>query len=323
MIKDGECDSALVMHAGGLQRKFGDLTAVDNLDLELKKGEIFGLVGPDGAGKTTTMRLLCGILDPTAGEAAVAGFDVFRQPEEVKRRIGYMPQRFSLYGDLTVAENIYFYAGIYHVSRPERLRREKELLEFSRLGPFRHRLAQDLSGGMKQKLALICTLIHTPEVLFLDEPTTGVDPLSRRDFWKILYALPGEGVAVFVSTPYMDEAERCDRVALMDRGRILLSGTPAALKEGMRGDMLEVTAQPQRRAGELMSALPWVISVQIFGDRLHVGVDDADQVQEQLPTVLEKNGIRLAGVRRIAPCLEDVFVSMVTAYGADGATGDV
>lgn len=317
----GRSGNACVMRARGLHRKFGALTAVNNLDLELNRSEIFGLVGPDGAGKTTVMRLLCGILDPSAGEATVAGFDVFRRPEEVKRRIGYMPQRFSLYGDLTVAENICFYAGIYHVSRVERLRREKELLEFSRLGPFRHRLAQDLSGGMKQKLALICTLIHTPEVLFLDEPTTGVDPLSRRDFWKILYALPGEGVAVFVSTPYMDEAERCDRVALMDQGRVLQSGTPASLKEGMHGDMLEVTAQPQRHAGEVMSALPQVRSVQIFGDRLHVGVDDAGQVQEQLPAVLEKNGIRLAGVRRISPGLEDVFVSMVTAPGVDGTRG--
>ncbi len=211
----------------GLRKTFNGLTAVDGIDLQVRRGEIFGLVGPDGAGKTTTMRLLAGLLDPDAGGARVAGFDVQRQTEAMKRQIGYMPQRFSLYGDLTVAENMRFFATIYQVPRAERLARQQRLLEFSRLEPFLKRQAQFLSGGMKQKLALACVLMHTPQVLFLDEPTTGVDPVSRRDFWKILYSLLQEGVTLFVSTPYMDEAERCTRVALMNRGRIIFCGTPA------------------------------------------------------------------------------------------------
>jgi ABC-2 type transport system ATP-binding protein len=296
----------------GLRKRFGELTAVGGIDLAVSRGEIFGLVGPDGAGKTTTMRMLCGILDPTEGDAEVPGFDVRRQPEQVKRRIGYMPQRFSLYTDLTVSENLLFFANIYHVPREERLRREQELLDFSRLAPFRTRLAGDLSGGMKQKLALACTLIHTPAVLFLDEPTTGVDPVSRRDFWKILYSLLREGVTLFVSTPYMDEAERCHRVALMDKGRILLCDTPDALKQRMKGDLLELIAQPQRQAKEMLSALPEVRGVQVFGDRLHVWVADASRDEPQLLQSLSEQGIQVIASRRAVPGLEDVFVSVLS-----------
>ena len=295
-----------------LRKRFGELTAVDGIDLAVSQGEIFGLVGPDGAGKTTTMRMLCGILDPTEGEAEVAGCDLRRQPEQVKRRIGYMPQRFSLYADLTVAENLLFFANIYHVPRAERLRREQELLDFSRLAPFRARLAGDLSGGMKQKLALACTLIHTPTVLFLDEPTTGVDPVSRRDFWKILYSLLRGGVTLFVSTPYMDEAERCHRVALMDKGRILLCDTPDALKQRMKGDLLELIAQPQRQAKEALSALPEVRGVQVFGDRLHVWVADASRDEPHLLRSLSEQGIQVIASRRAVPGLEDVFVSVLS-----------
>jgi ABC-2 type transport system ATP-binding protein len=295
-----------------LRKRFGELTAVDGIDLAVSQGEIFGLVGPDGAGKTTTMRMLCGILDPTEGEAEVAGCDLRRQPEQVKRRIGYMPQRFSLYADLTVAENLLFFANIYHVPRAERLRREQELLDFSRLAQFRTRLAGDLSGGMKQKLALACTLIHTPTVLFLDEPTTGVDPVSRRDFWKILYSLLRGGVTLFVSTPYMDEAERCHRVALMDKGRILLCDTPDALKQRMTGDLLEFIAQPQRQAKEALSALPEVRGVQVFGDRLHVWVADASRDEPHLLRSLSEQGIQVIASRRAVPGLEDVFVSVLS-----------
>ena len=313
--------------ARNLRKEFGQVTAVDSLDLAVAPGEIFGLVGPDGAGKTTAIRMLCGILDPTAGEAQVAGFDVVSQSEEVKRCIGYMSQRFSLYGDLTVAENLLFFANIHRVPRAERLRREPELLQFSRLAPFRNRLAQDLSGGMRQKLALACTLIHTPRVLLLDEPTTGVDPVSRREFWAILYSLlkggsasgaplesgaqRREGVTIFLSTPYMDEAERCNRVALMDQGRILVSDTPEGLKARMRGDVVELVAGPQREAKELLSGLPGVLGVQVFGERIHVWVENAAR---DMPAALESLASRRVTVtswRRVVPGLEDVFVSVI------------
>jgi len=304
------------VHTTGLRKEFDGITAVESLDLAIARGEIFGLVGPDGAGKTTTMRMLCGIMEPSAGAATVAGFDVRTQPEEVKRRIGYMSQRFSLYGDLTVAENLAFFADIYHVPRRERAQRQQELLEFARLTPFIKRLAQNLSGGMRQKLALACTLMHTPEILFLDEPTTGVDPVSRRDFWRILYSLLGQGVTLVVSTPYMDEAERCNRVALMDKGRIIQSDAPDNLRRRMRGDLLEIICAPQRHAKETLAALPGVISVQVFGERLHVWLENVERDQPKVETTLTEAGVNIASIRRIAPNLEDVFVSMLADSGA-------
>jgi len=310
MGANAQCDTYAI-RAHDLRKEFDGVVAVDGVTLEVERGEIFGLVGPDGAGKTTTMRMLCGILDPTSGRAEVAGHDVLRHPEQVKRRIGYLSQRFSLYGDLTVAENLAFFANIYHVPRAERERKEKELLEFARLTPFRRRLAQDLSGGMKQKLALACALIHTPTVLLLDEPTTGVDPVSRRDFWRILYSLLKEGVTLFVSTPYMDEAERCNRVALMDRGRVLLCDAPDALKQRMRGDLLEIVAQPQREAKDLLSRLPAVLGVQVFGERLHVWVADASRDESLLVAALRERQVEVTDSRRALPSLEDVFVSVV------------
>jgi ABC-2 type transport system ATP-binding protein len=306
-----------VVLARGLRKSWGGAAAVDGLDVEVGRGEIFGLVGPDGAGKTTAIRMLCGILDPDAGEASVAGFDVRRQPEQVKRRIGYLSQRFSLYGDLTVAENLRFFAELFLVPRAERRAREAELLEFSRLAPYRARLAQNLSGGMKQKLALACTLIHTPQVLFLDEPTTGVDPVSRRDFWKILYDLLRGGVTIFVSTPYMDEAERCGRVALMDRGRIRLCDTPEALRGRMRGRLLELVASPQRRAREALALLPGVAGVQVFGDRLHLWMQDGGAGRDAICAHLAAHGVETCDVRPIAPGLEDVFVSLLSARHDD------
>jgi ABC-2 type transport system ATP-binding protein len=304
-------NSEPMIAARGLRKQFGALTAVDGVGLSVAPGEIFGLVGPDGAGKTTTIRMLCSVLAPTAGEARVAGFDVLRQPEQVKRRIGYMPQRFSLYGDLTVAENLAFFSRIYHVPAAERAARERRLLEFSRLGPFRDRQAQHLSGGMKQKLALSCALLHTPTVLFLDEPTTGVDPVSRRDFWRILYALLREGVTIFISTPYMDEAERCRRVALMAAGRVLTCDTPEGLKQRMRGDLLEVVATPQRPARAALAAVPEARGVQVFGDRLHVWVADAEHDVPLLLQALSGRGLHVESLRPIPPSLEDVFVSLV------------
>lgn len=295
----------------GLRKSFGALAAVDGIDLDVHAGEIFGLVGPDGAGKTTIMRLLTGILDADAGHIQVAGCDVVRQPEAMKRHIGYVPQRFGLYGDLTVAENLTFYANIYHVARTERLERERVLLEFSRLAPFRNRLAQHLSGGMRQKLSLACALIHTPRVLFLDEPTTGVDPVSRRELWNILYSLLREGVTLFVSTPYMDEAERCNRVALIDKGRIARCDTPEALKADMRGDVLEVVVASQREASAVLATVPTVRGVQVFGDRLHVRVADADRDATAIIAALAARELAVDSVRPTQPGLEDVFISML------------
>jgi len=299
----------------GLRKEFGPIVGVESVDLEVKRGEIFGLVGPDGAGKTTTIRMLCAILEPTAGEARVAGFDVRTHPEEIKRRIGYMSQRFSLYGDLTVAENLAFFADLYHVPKRERPQRRQELLQFSRLTPFTSRLAQNLSGGMRQKLALACTLMHTPEILFLDEPTTGVDPVSRRDFWRILYTLLGQGVTLIVSTPYMDEAERCNRVALINKGRIIECDTPDNLRRRMRGELLELICAPQRRAKEVLSALPGVLSVQVFGERLHVWMENAERDRPVVENALRQSQVMVAHVRRVAPNLEDVFVSMLAEQG--------
>ncbi len=243
---------------------------MDELTLAVDEGEIFGLVGPDGAGKTTTMRLLTAIMEPSSGEAWVAGRHMVREAEKIKENIGYMSQRFGLYPDLTVMENINFYADIY--SEPRRGRQEKidRLLAFSNLTPFKRRLAGNLSGGMKQKLGLACALIHTPKVLFLDEPTNGVDPVSRRDFWRILYQLLREKVTIFVSTAYLDEAERCNRVGLIHRGRLLACGTPDEVKKLMRGTILEIRAEEPRQAVTVLKERLPAVSVGLFGDRVHV-----------------------------------------------------
>jgi len=222
-----------------LTRCFGDLIAVDRLNLSVDPGEIFGLVGPDGAGKTTTLRLLCGLMDPTEGSARVAGYDVTRDPQAVKDRIGYMAQRFGLYQDLTVQENMDFYADLFGIFGEKRVELEQRLLRMTRMEPFRDRRAGQLSGGMKQKLSLMCTLLHRPEILFLDEPTNGVDPVSRRDFWTILYQLLKDGITIFMTTAYLDEAERCNRVGLMYRGKLIRCDTPEALKAG--AETLETT----------------------------------------------------------------------------------
>ncbi len=301
----------MAIDARELRKQFGALTAVDGLSLAVTTGEIFGLVGPDGAGKTTAMRLLTGMLVPDGGEARVAGYDVIRQTEQMKAHIGYMPQRFSVYADLTVSENLYFYAGIYHVPRDVRLARERELLAFSRLEPFVKRLAGDLSGGMRQKLMLACTLMHTPGVLFLDEPTAGVDPVSRRDFWLILYDLLRQGVTILVSTPYMDEAERCNRVALIDRGQVIVTDTPEALRARMQGDLLSLRATPQRKAQIILTALSGVKAVNIFGDRLHVWVTDAERDGPIIRQALTTQGIAVSEVQQQQPGLEDVFISLL------------
>jgi ABC-2 type transport system ATP-binding protein len=294
-----------------LTKRFGDLTAVDSLSLSVVEGEIFGLVGPDGAGKTTTMRLLTAIMAPTSGEAWIDGKHIVREAEAIKENIGYMSQRFGLYADLTVAENIDFYADIY--CEPRRGRREKidRLLEFSNLQPFKKRLAGNLSGGMKQKLGLVCALIHTPKVLFLDEPTNGVDPVSRRDFWRILYQLLREKVTIFVSTAYLDEAERCNRLALIDRGRLLACGTPDEIKILMRGTILEIRCEHPREAAATLKDKLKVATVGLFGDRVHVVGDRPAEIANEVEQLLAEAGIALQTVRPIDPTLEDVFVSVL------------
>jgi ABC-2 type transport system ATP-binding protein len=294
-----------------LTRTFGSLVAVDRLSLVVRRPEIFGLVGPDGSGKTTTLRMLAGILAPSSGRARVLGFDVVRQAEEVKARIGYMPQRFSLYGDLTVQENLAFFAEVFRVPAREREPRMAELLEFAALSPFRNRRAEYLSGGMKQKLALACTLIHRPQLLLLDEPTTGVDPVARRDFWSILYRLLGQGVTILVSTPYMDEAERCSRVGLLSLGRLLTAGTPQELKAAYPHQVLEVRASPVGEALALLRRLPQTIDTQIFGESLHLVVQDARAAQEPVRRILENAGLRVQSLRPIAPSMEDLFMALL------------
>jgi ABC-2 type transport system ATP-binding protein len=296
-----------------LTKTFGDLSAVDDLNLSVAEGEIFGLVGPDGAGKTTTMRLLTAIMDPSSGDAWVCGHHVVHEAEPLKEEIGYMSQRFGLYPDLTVMENLNFYADIYSVPRKGRQERTERLLAFSNLTPFRRRLAGNLSGGMKQKLGLACALIHTPKVLFLDEPTNGVDPVSRRDFWRILYQLLREKVTIFVSTAYLDEAERCNRVALIHRGKLLACGTPDEVKKLMRGAILEVrTADPRKVAATLReNRADSLLSVGLFGDRVHVVTNSAATAQSQVQAILATAGLSPVEIRPIAPSLEDVFVSVL------------
>jgi ABC-2 type transport system ATP-binding protein len=294
----------------GLTKTFGSASAVDHLDLEVKKGELFGLVGPDGAGKTTIMRLLTGIMEPTSGEAWVAGLSVMKEREDVKERIGYMSQRFGLYEDLTVIENIHFYADLYGVSKRERIERIKRMLGFSNLTPFQKRLAGQLSGGMKQKLGLACALVHRPEVLFLDEPTNGVDPVARRDFWKILYELLRDGITIFVSTAYLDEAERCGRVGLMYEGQLLTIDEPGRIRASTGLSMIEIWLSDARAAAGLAGEVAGVRSVTIHGDRLHILVEK-EKVMDDIRAVLTKKGMDVKGHRERLPSLEDVFIAMV------------
>jgi len=303
------------IRADNLTKRFGDLVAVDHLSVEVAQGEVYGLVGPDGAGKTTTMRLLTAIMDPTSGDAWVAGHHVVREAEPIKERIGYMAQRFGLYPDLTVMENMNFYADIYSVPRKNRRERIDGLLGFSNLTPFKKRLARNLSGGMKQKLGLACALIHTPEVLFLDEPTNGVDPVSRRDFWRILYQLVQQKVTIFVSTAYLDEAERCHRVGLMHQGKIFASGTPAEIKKLMPGVIVEVrTSHPRKAVAVLREKLEGGCA-SLFGDRVHIVTDKGDEIQKQTKAMLQEAEIDIGSIHTIEPTLEDVFVSVLAAKG--------
>jgi ABC-2 type transport system ATP-binding protein len=299
-----------VISAVDLTKSFGPISAVDRLNLEVQQGELFGLVGPDGAGKTTTMRLLTGIMDPVSGDARVAGHSIISEGELIKEKIGYMSQRFGLYEDLTVMENILFYADLYEVPQRERPARVKRLLGFSNLDPFKDRLAGQLSGGMKQKLGLACTLIHTPVVLFLDEPTNGVDPVSRRDFWKILYDLLNEGVTIMVSTAYMDEAERCTRIAMMHNGRILVEGEPKAIRTSLDVSMIEVWPDNARSVAEKVRTMKGVHSVRLYGDRLHIAMEKGVMAADIIGR-MKRDQMGVKNSRDIVPSLEDVFIAMV------------
>jgi ABC-2 type transport system ATP-binding protein len=299
----------------GLTRRYGTLTAVSAVSFEVRRAEMFGLIGPDGAGKTTILRTVLGLLAPDEGHVATCGLDPRRDHRDLSGRVGYLSQRFSLYGDLTVDENIAFFAEIHGVPGFEQ--RRDELLDMVRMTAFRARLAERLSGGMKQKLALVCTLVHTPELLVLDEPTTGVDPVSRRDFWRLLARLQRQGLTILLTTPYLDEAERCTRVALIDRGRLLALETPDALRAGHKGAIVEVVARPRRRAMELLGAQAGH-EVEVFGERLHVAMPEvptagAEAAARELTEGLRAAGLEVELARPVVPTLEDVFIRRVRA----------
>jgi len=314
-------DAPPIVELDGLTRRFGATVAVDALTVSVARGELFGLVGPDGAGKTTTLRMLAGVLRPTAGDARIDGVSVAREPERVKHGIAYMPQRFGLYADLTVAENLDFYADLYRVPRAERPARLDRLYEFSALRSFRDRLAGKLSGGMKQKLALSCCLIHEPPVLLLDEPTFGVDPVSRRDLWIIVHEMVARGVTAIVSTAYMDEAERFDRLALLHQGKVVALDTPEALQHELSGRLLGVRLVRTREAREVALKLPGVQLAAVFGDHLHLTVDDAARRAPAIAEGLRAAGFDQAGpVEPIEPSLEDVFITRLTSIGAESAS---
>jgi ABC-2 type transport system ATP-binding protein len=287
------------------------VVAVDHLSLTIELGEIFSLVGPDGAGKTTTIRMMCGVLAPTEGNISLLGLDIRKQKSEVKKHIGYLSQRFSLYQDLTIDENIDFFAEIHEVRKYKE--RKEELLQFTRLAPFRDRLAGKLSGGMKQKLALACTLIHTPEIIFLDEPTTGVDPVSRRDFWKILSNLLKSGITIVICTPYLDEAERSTRVAMMNQGKILKCDTPEAVKSSFHSNVVELVCNDVHRASEILQHSFERNDIQLFGDRLHVIVQDAKNNENDIRCLLQNEQIEIISYRMISPSLEDVFIASLNS----------
>jgi ABC-2 type transport system ATP-binding protein len=309
-------DGAPAIRVEGLTRRFGDLVAVDRLTVSVAPGELFGLVGPDGAGKTTTLRMLAGVLKPTAGDAIIHGVSVARDPEAVKPDLAYMSQRFGLYGDLTVLENLRFYADLYQVPAAERAARLERLFRFSNLEPFKDRLAGQLSGGMKQKLGLSCALIHRPKILLLDEPTFGVDPISRRDLWLIVHDMVAQGVTTVVSTAYMDEAERFDRVALLDRGRMLTVDAPEALQQRLEGRVIMVRVARVREARDLVAGLPGVRRAAVFGDRLHVTVESGGRDGPAIEAALRATGLEVLEVRDVAPSMEDVFIDHLAGAGA-------
>lgn len=314
-MKTTSASAAPIVVLDQLVQQFGAVTALDGVSLTVARGELFGIVGPDGSGKTTTLRVLAGVLRPTAGDALVGGVSVRHDPEGVKHRIAYMSQRFGLYGDLTVRENIDFYAMLYQVPRKVRDERIERLYQFSRLGPFAGRLAGKLSGGMKQKLSLCCALIHEPEVLLLDEPTFGVDPISRRDLWLIVHEMVAHGMTAIVSTAYLDEAERCDRVALLQRGKLAGLDAPQVLQARLAERALAFETSQARQAAQVLRGHPLVRSAAAFGEALHVTTDRPDAAAD-LWAALTAAGVSVTAVRPLSPSLEDVFIDITSVSHA-------
>jgi ABC-2 type transport system ATP-binding protein len=316
MTANGNQENSVVVQ--DLVKRFGEFTAVDHLTLAVRKGEVFGFLGPNGAGKSTTIRMLCGLLTPTSGRAMVAGFDVARQPESVRQHIGYMAQRFSLYNDLTVMENFRLFAGLYSVPKDVARERISWALEMANLKGRENSITAELSGGWKQRLALGCAVLHRPPILFLDEPTSGVDPISRRQFWELIHEMAAGGVTVFVSTHYMEEAEYCNRLALIFRGKIVALGTPSELKQGsLKGNLLEIECDSLAKAVEVLESTPGVHDVAIFGSALHLVVDNVETTVPQLRSRLVDNDVRVLRVEPVQPSLEDVFVTLTTKQGSD------
>ena len=299
----------------GLTKRFGDFVAVDHVTFDVHHGEIFGFLGPNGAGKTTTIKMLTGLLTPSEGSGTVAGLDIATQADRIKRQIGYMSQLFSLYADLTVEENIRFFSGLYGVDRERRLERRDWVLEVAGLTEHRQRLTGQLPLGWKQRLALGCAVIHEPPTLFLDEPTSGVDPISRRRFWDLIYQLAGDGTTVFVSTHYMEEAEYCHRLALMNRGALIALDAPAALREGLHVPMLDIETDDAPRAVAALRDAPGIRDAAMFGRRIHATVDDATAARQAVATALTRSGIEVGAMAEITPSLEDVFVALVRRAG--------
>jgi ABC-2 type transport system ATP-binding protein len=300
-----------IVCATQLSRSFKKLAALRQIDLRIQRGEIFGLVGPDGAGKTTLLRVLAAVMTPTSGQVTVAGHDTVKDAEEIRTHVGYMPQKFSLYGDLSVQENLQFYADIFGVYGAERQRRFDQVLSFAHMGNITDRRAKQLSGGMQKKLGLACTLIHRPDVLLLDEPTTGVDPVSRREFWDLLTELHIQGTTIVVSTPYMDEAERCTRVGLLFKGQLIECGTPHEIKALVKGQVVEFHPDRLGATRALLERQPGVLEVQVYGTLLHVFVEDARVVWPRLQTILGGAEIKVDNVRLIHPRMEEAFISLI------------
>ena len=293
-----------------LTRKFGDFTAVDQVSFTIPEGEIFGLLGPNGAGKTTTIRMLCGLLRPTMGDAKVMGYQISSQPEEIKAKIGYMSQLFSLYNDLTAYENLDFYARLYGLNNKHRETRINELIEMAGLENHRRSLTSNLSGAWRQRLALACAIVHNPPMLFLDEPTAGVDPISRREFWKLIYRLAGQGVSVLATTHYMDEAEFCNNIGMMYRSKLIALDDPDTLKESYQDTLIEIDCESPRKALLLINEMPGVLEAASYGALLHVTIDKQGLIK-QIQRKLESEGVVVNRIEEILPSLEDVFVNMI------------